>query len=157
MALNDYEIKLLQNVETHGWHATSVFDPKGNDPDFVYSTGFSKSLNKPEFIVFGLDRDLMLDMLWEVYIQLEIGTIPSDNMRWQNVLEGFDCISKKAKHSDLFKKYATSANWFWKHQNQTGFPEVYQLVWPGAQQGLFPWEEGCDQYVIEQQFPLWTD
>jgi len=157
MSLTDYEINLLKNVDKHGWHATTVFDPKGHNPSFTYSTGFAKSLNKPEFIVFGLSNDLMHDMLWEIYEQLKAGAIPEDGMRWKNVLEGFDCISKKAKHPDLFDRYATTASWLWNYEKQIGEPEVFQLVWPGAQQGLFPWEEDCDSYVVEQQFPLWID
>jgi len=155
MSLSEYEDKLLSNVEEHSWQASHVFDPKGNNPDFTYSVGFTKSLDMPEFIIFGLNRDLMHNMLWEIYHQLKAGTIPADGMRWQGLVEGFDCISKKADHPDLFKEYTTSANWLWKHQKREGHPEIYQMVWPGAQQGLFPWEEGCDPYVISQQPPLW--
>ena len=34
MSSNDYEVKLLASVDEHGWHATHVFDPEGNDPFF---------------------------------------------------------------------------------------------------------------------------
>lgn len=77
---------------------------------FSYSSGFTKSLNKPEFIIFGLNKDLTHNMLWQVYHQLKAGAVPEDGMRWGGLLEGFDCISKKAIHPDLFKEYATSAN-----------------------------------------------
>ena len=157
MSLNENEVKLLDNVEKHGWHCMGVFDPEGNDPSFAYSVGFSKSLNKPEFIVFGLEHELMSHMLWEVYHQLKAGAVPSDGMRWQGLLEGFDCISKKANHPILFKEYAISANWLWKHQERDGYPDVYQIVWPGAQQGLFPWENDCNLYVVEQQPALWLN
>jgi len=157
MVLNDYEVKLLGNVEEHGWQASHVFDPEGNDPDFTYSVGFTKSLNMPEFIIFGLNRDIMHNMLWEIYRQLEAGAVPTDGMRWEDLLEGFECVSKKADHPDLFNEYTTSANWLWKHQERDGYPEIYQIVWPGAQQGLFPWEKGCDPYVISQQPALWDN
>jgi len=157
MSLNDYEIKLLKNVEEHGWHATCVFDPDGNDPLFTYSTGFTKSLDKPEFIIFGLSKELMHDMLWEVYSQLEAGAVPQDGMRWQDLLEGTDCVSKKATHPDLLKEYTRSSKWLWNHQKRDGNPEIYQMVWPGAQQGLFPWEKNCDPYVITQQPALWDN
>ena len=156
MSLSEYETKLLANVEEHGWQASHVFDPDGNDPDFTYSVGFTKSLHMPEFIIFGLNRELMHNMLWEIYHQLKAGAVPEDGMRWQGLLEGFDCISKKADHPDLFKEYTTSANWLWKRQKRDGNPEIYQMVWPGAQQGLFPWEPDCDPYVISQQSALWS-
>jgi len=145
----------MANIDEHGLQANHVFDDKGVAPSFTYSIGFSKSLNSSEFIVFGLDKDLMHDMLWEIFHQIKYGAEPSDGMRWQNILEGFECVSKKAVHPELFTEYATSANWLWKHLGRKGNPEVYQLVWPGAQQGLFPWEDGCDFYVVSQQPALW--
>lgn len=158
MSLNDYEIELLANVEEHGWHATYVFDPNGKDPSFAYSSGFTMSLNKPEFIVFGLSNDLMHSMLWEIYRQLEAGAFPDDGMKWYDLLGGgVECFSKKATHPDLFKEYTLSAEWLWKHQRREGHPEIYQMVWPGAQQGLFPWEKDCDPYVITQQPALWDN
>lgn len=154
--LNEYEINLIENVEKYGWFGNSVFDPDGKEPMFTYSTGFTKTLGAPEFIVFGLNKDLMHNMLWEVFHQIKAGAIPQDGMRWSNLLEGFDCISKKAVHPGLHKEYTCSANWFWRHQGHTDPLEVYQLVWPGAKQGLFPWEKGCDDFVISQQTQLWA-
>ncbi len=152
---SEYEQKLLSNVEEHGWQFTYVFDPKRQNPDFAYTVGFTKSLGTSEFIVFGLPRDLMSDMLWEIYRQVEKGTIPADGMRWHGLLEGFDCISRRAKHKKLHSDYTVSANWFWHETGHSGSPEVYQIVWPGAQQGLFPWDDGCVQDVIDAQPHLW--
>jgi len=128
MALKDYEVEILNNVEKHGWHSTSVFDPDGEAPDFTYSTGFTKSLNKPDFIIFGLSRDLMNSMLWGIYDQMSAGAVPSDGMIWQDLLEGFDCISKKANHPVLFEKYTRSAHWLWKYQEREGHPEIYPTI-----------------------------
>jgi len=154
--LSEYDKNIIENVEKHGWFATSVFDPEGKEPMFTYSTGFSKTLGAPEFIVFGLNKELMHNMLWEVFHQIKAGVVPQDSMRWDGLLEGFHCISKKAIHPDLHKEYTCAANWFWRHHGNTESLEVYQIVWPGAQQGLFPWEEGCDSYVISQQPKLWA-
>lgn len=153
--LTDYEKNIIENVDKHGWFATHVFDPDGDSPSFTYSTGFSKTLDQPEFIIFGLGRDLMHYMLWEVFDQLKAGAVPMEDMRWSNVLEGFDCISKKATLSDLHKEFTRSANWFWKWNGNTEPLSVYQLVWPGTQQGLFPWENDCNPNVINQQTKLW--
>jgi len=98
----DYEHSLLATIEQHGWQATSVFDPKGEDPNFTYSVGFTTSLKTPEFIIFGLPRELMHSMLWEIYRQIAKGAVPADGMRWQGLLEGFDCISRKAVHKNLY-------------------------------------------------------
>ena len=154
--LTEYDRNIIENVERHGWFATHVFDPDGQNPSFTYSTGFGKTLNRPEFIVFGLSNELMHDMLWEIFHQLKAGATPKVDMRWSDIIGGFDCISKKAVHSKLYTEYATAADWFWRHSGNSGHPEVYQLVWPGAQQGLFPWEKNCDPYVISQQPQLWA-
>ncbi len=152
---SDYEHKLFSMVEKHGWQFTYVFDNEGKQPDFAYSVGFTKSLNAPEFIVFGLPTNVMNHMIWEVFRQVENGATPVDGMRWRGLLEGFDCITRKASHKDLYTEFTTSANWFWRETGNTGNPEVYQIVWPGAQQGFFPWDDRCVQDVIDSQPHLW--
>ncbi|KZK76883.1 hypothetical protein PsW64_04728 [Pseudovibrio sp. W64] len=152
---SDYEEKVLSIIEKHGWQFTFVFDPEGLTPDFGYSVGFTTSLGAPEFIIFGLPRELMNSMLWEIHRQIKEGAIPTDGMRWNGLLEGFDCISRKATHKNLHSEYTTSANWLWQEKGNEGSAEVFQIVWPGAQQGLFPWDEGCAQDVIDAQPNLW--
>lgn len=152
---SEYELNLLSNIEEHGWQFTYVFDPDEIEQDFGYSVGFTKTLNAPEMIVFGLSQSLMHDMIWEVYRKIENGMTIVDGMRVDGLLEGFECVLRKARHNNLYTEYATSANWFWRDMGRPGQPEMYQIVWPGAQQGLFPWEEGCDQSVISVQPKLW--
>jgi len=155
--LSEYEKDILNNVEKHGWHCTTVFDPNDNDPKFSYSTGFSTTFKTAEFIIFGLSNDLMHSMLWGVYEQIEKGAVPQEGMIWRNLLGGdFNCVSRKATHKDTYEKYARSADWFWKYSGHDGPPEIYQIVWPGAQQGLLPWEKGCSQETIDMQTPLWA-
>ena len=118
--------------------------------------GFSKSLGAAEFITFGLPRDLMQHMLWEVYHQIKNGRVPIDGMSWEGLLEDFNCISRKAVHATLHRDFTVSANWFWSEIGNTGHPEIFQLVWPSAQQGLYPWDSGCAQDVINAQPQLWV-
>lgn len=151
MPISDYEKNVLDNVEKHGWFGTHVFDPEETDPSFSYSTGFSKTLGKPEFIIFGLNKDLRHSMLWEIFRQMKDGKTPSDAQKWDDLLEGFYCVSKIATASNLYTEHVTTADWFWRHSGNQGHPEIYQMVWPGAVDGLFPWDEGCDPDVISQQ------
>ena len=109
------EREIIATVEQFGWLFRFVFDPDGVEPDFGYSVGFTKTLNAPEFIVFGLPKDLMHHMLSEVYEQVSAGRVPEDGMRWDDVLEGFQCISRRALVKDLHTKYTTAADWFWRN------------------------------------------
>lgn len=152
---NEYETNMLSKIEEHGWFCQSVFDPEGEQPEFSYSIGFAKTLNAPEFIVFGLNSELRHSMLWGVFRQIKAGAVPKEGKAWSDLLEGFDCISREAVRFDLFEHYATHADWFWKDQGNEGNPKVFQLVWPGAIGGDFPWEDGCDQMVIDSQEALW--
>ncbi len=146
-----------ENIEKHGWFGQQVFDPDGKNPNFAYSVGFTKTLAAPEFIIFGLRRELMHNMIWEVFHQIKAGQKVGHGQKWNDLLGGdFACYSFKCTHADLFEEYAASSKWFWNDQGHTGEPEVYQIVWPGAKDGLFPWDEGCDPYVISQQPMLFT-
>ncbi len=146
---------MFANIREHGWHSMHVFDPDGATSAFSYSVGFSTTLNAPEFIIFGLSSKLMHSMLWEIFRQIKSGRQVEHAQYWDDILEGFSCVSMRATHDNLFKEYTTSAGWYWKETGHEGRPEVYQLVWPGARQGLFPWDPGCAPDVIEAQPKLW--
>jgi len=153
--VQDYEGKLLRNIEKFGWQSTSVFDPDGKDPSFTYSIGFTSSVGAPEFIVFGLDTELMHSMLWEVFRQLKEGKPAVDGSHWVEVLEGVDCVARAVQTDNISPENLNSAIWYWKHTGHEGVPPAMQLVWPGKLDGLFPWDEGCDEYVRNLQPPLY--
>lgn len=157
MDFNDYEHELLLNITEHGWQCCFVFNDKNMAPDFSYSVGFTQTLDAPEFIIFGLSNELMHNMLWELFNKIQDGLVVKDKMSLNGLIEGFDCVLKKTNHKKLFTEYATYANWLWKLNENEGYPDIYQIVWPGAQQGLFPWDKGCVQDVIDAQPPLWKD
>ena len=151
----EHEQKLLKNIETYGWQCNNVFDPDGVEPDFSYSVGFAGSLGSPEFIIFGLRRELMQSMLASLYDQIKAGATVEHDKRWSDLLEGYECVSKRATAHNLFQEYTTVSKWLWNYQGNKGSPEIYQIVWPGAVDGLFPWDEGCDDVVRKSQPQLW--
>ena len=154
--LSEYEQSILTHVEKFGCSVTHVFDPDQEEPDFSYSIGFSKTLDQGEVIVFGLARNLMQSMINEVMRQCrEDGLILGDNVVISDLLEGFDVIARTIHPDRIEHEFFNSAIWFHRREFGTELKVAYQLVWPGTQQGLFPWDEGCDPYVIEQQPPLY--
>tara|TARA_R110000787_G_scaffold27087_3_gene75389 strand:- start:2287 stop:2766 length:480 start_codon:yes stop_codon:yes gene_type:complete len=150
------EHRILSNIETHGWHSLHVFDPELAKPNFTYSIGFSHTLNAPEFIVFGLHRDVMHGMLWEVFRQIKAGRKVEGEQHWQGLLEDHDCVGKKAGHAKLFTDYVPYADWYWQRLGNRGHPGVIQLVWPGDLDGLYPWDDDCAGAVIDAQPQLWV-
>ena len=153
--LTDYEIKLLSNVEEFGCHVTTVFDPDGTDPSFSYSAGFTETVEQGEVIVFGLGHDLMHRMINLTLDECREGLVLADGMSIQGLLEGFDVIARKIPFSGLDREHFNSSMWFHQYRFDSELRSAFQLVWPGAQQGLFPWEAGCDEYVIKIQQPLY--
>jgi hypothetical protein len=150
------EKRILGSIEAHGWYGAHRFDPELESPNFTYTVGFSQSLNAPEFIVFGLHRDVMYEMLAGVYDQLKAGRKLEDNQVWKGLHEDFDCVTRKASHPDVFEKYAVLADWLWSRNGQSGHPGLVQIVWPGLLDGLYPWDKGCRDTVKEAQPKLWS-
>jgi hypothetical protein len=152
MSLNTYERTMLRTVAEHGWQCTKVFDPDGNQPDLAYSVGLWESICAPELIVFGLDIDLMHEMLWVIYRRLKSGVLLSDGARWPGVLEGFECVSRPVHPSQLKIEYFNSALWYREYQTGDRMLQAYQIFWPGAENGLFPWEAGAE--TVRELQPL---
>jgi hypothetical protein len=153
--LSDHEQRIVADVEQHGWYCSAVYDPDQNDPDFAYSVGFTETLAAPEFIVFGLPLKLMHSMLWTVFRQIKGGVTISDGSRWSGLVEGFDCVARPVHPTNLKREYLNSAMWFWGNPAEKGLLPVFQLVWPGSADGLFPWDEDCADSVRALQPPLY--
>ncbi|MEM8917831.1 MAG: DUF4262 domain-containing protein [Pseudomonadota bacterium] len=154
--LNEFEQRLIDNVEEHGCQVNLVFDDKGKKPDFAYSIGFAKTVGQPEVIIFGLNRKLMQSMINEVLRQCrEEGLVLTEDLAISELIEGFDCIAKKVHPSQIEEGYFNSSMWYHVQEFGSELSEAYQIVWPGAQQGLYPWENDCAEDVIEAQPALY--
>lgn len=154
--LTEYEIALLRNVENHGCQVTHVFDPAGEDESFSYSAGLPVSVGQPDVIVFGLPKDLMHSMINEVASQYRKGLILSDGQIIEGLIEGYPCVARQVLGENIVADYFNSA--MWVHQRELGRPmeAAFQIVWPGVEQRLFPWDEGCDEALIAAQLPLYS-
>jgi len=152
--LTDYERKILANVDKYGCHVTYVFD-NGDDPDFSYSTGFTRTLNQGEVIVFGLPREVMHSMVNRTMEQCLGGLILNDFVQISGLLEGFDVIARTVLPQRIERQFFNSAMWFHRREFASELTVAYQLVWPSAVNGLFPWDESCPKTVIDLQPPLY--
>ncbi len=153
--VTDYERKIIDNVAEYGCQVSHVFDPDQINPDFSYSIGFPETVAQPEVIIFGLSNTLMHSMINETLHQCREWLVLSDGVRISNLIEGFDCIAREVPEVNIEVEYFNSAMWFSRHSGHGNLQSAFQLVWPGAVNGLFPWEQGAAQEVIDAQPPLY--
>jgi hypothetical protein len=152
---SEIEQEICDNVAEYGWHCVMVFDPDGRQPGFAYSVGFPETLGKPEFIVFGLDAELMHSMLWTAFREMRDGRQIADGERWNGLLEGFDCVIRAVHPTNLMREHFNSAMWFRGDPKINGPLEAMQIIWPDSNDGRFPWDPGCDPVIGELQPALY--
>ncbi|MEO0464258.1 MAG: DUF4262 domain-containing protein [Pseudomonadota bacterium] len=153
---DEYERKVLDTIDKSGCYIPVVFDPDGEEPTFAYSVGFPHTVQQGEVIVFGLTTELLGSMINNTLRQCrEDGLELAEGTKISGLLEGFDVIARGVHPSRIEREFLNSA--IWHHMGRYGEPlsEVYQLVWPSSVTGLFPWEEGVAQDVIDAQPPLY--
>ena len=82
--------KLLNDVETYGWHVLKVFGDDTN-PGFGYSVGLFKTFGHPEIIIIGLNLDLTHSIINNVGDDIRAGKVYESGKFYSELLEGFDC------------------------------------------------------------------
>ncbi|MCC8363235.1 DUF4262 domain-containing protein [Lysobacter sp. A6] len=133
---NDYERKLLRNVDQFGWQCTSVYEPEDSDseePPFSYSVGLHQSYQQPEFIIFGLDAKVAHAIIATCANKFADGSGIDLDQPSYDLIEDLPCVFVRVPR-DRYNEYVYSALWFYAEKE---FP-LYQIVWPDAD-GLFPW------------------
>ncbi len=147
--LDDAERKVVDDVARYGFHSLNVGAGDG-EAQFRYSIGFWESAS-PDLIIFGLDPKLMHNMLWEMFRQIQAGNSLSEHKRYSDLIEGSDCIVRQV-HASQLREYFGFGLWYRRHKGYDPMTLVaYQVFWPGAVQGLFPWEPGCVEEVRDFQ------
>lgn len=130
---NDYARELMHNIETYGFQVTSVFDPKGKDPNFAYSIGIQKTTGKPEMIVFGMPPRTAHYLISTYFEQAKAGRrfVPS------RPYGGFSKEHRVFVQPVLRGKYAHYMAAADGYYGERGYQAV-QLIYPDKQ-GRWPW------------------
>lgn len=137
LARTDYEREVLQHVETHGWHCTSVSGGEsGQTPPFAYSVGLHAGHGAPEFIVFGLDGAVAHSILSTCADAYLSGDGFDLDAPCHDLVNGYPCRFVRVPPARA-EEHAYTALWF---HGGAGFP-LYQVAWPDVD-GRFPWEAG---------------
>ena len=158
--LNDLEREIVANVDKHGCHINAVFDPDGNDPSFAYSVGFTKTLAKlnkvdvPEVIAFGLPDEVYGPAFNTLLAMCAADLDLVEGERIPGFFGDYDCIVRAVHGSWIEDAYLASAIWYHRTQMNRELTNVVMLTWPDADH-LFPWEDGCADWVRSVQPPLY--
>lgn len=152
---NSYERELLKIIKQIGFRVICVHDDKGGSPSFAYSVGFPDLIGQPEVIVFGLPFEIMGHMIGTLSDQCRAGLHMEDGMAVEGLLEGHVCIPRAVKPEHIVTDYFNSAMWYQQRQTGTDMAAAFQIVWPSAKTGLFPWDAGCADEVRALQPALY--
>jgi hypothetical protein len=146
-SLDAGERNFVDNVRKHGWIATHV-SAEDEHPGFSYTTGFWITLNSPEIVVFGLQRDASYDVLASLFGDFKTGI--------KHPVGSANSIILKSHKSFLFPvaktRYSNHLGWNQWFYNGDNF-DCLQLVWPDPA-GTFPWQAGFDNRFTESQVDL---
>jgi Domain of unknown function (DUF4262) len=156
-SLNECDKRTIANVRENGCEVLHVFDNDHNTPNFSYSIGFPETIKQADVIVFGLPRELMHHMVNEVYSQGKNGLVFVDGVVVSHLIEGFDCVLKSVHSNNVIADYFGTGFWYYYHQELPSMTEAFQIVWPGAVSGQYPWDEGCDPEITDSQPPLYEE
>jgi hypothetical protein len=144
-AEDDYDRKLLADVESHGWHLVGI----GDDPDgpgYVFSVGIYHTLGQPEVCIFGLSNSsVMGHIINGVGALMKSGKHFEDWYESPDVLEGYSCMFRRVDPK-LYREYFGYALWFYEGEN---FP-MLQCVWPD-QDHRYPWDSQFDAQMVASQ------
>jgi hypothetical protein len=148
---------IAEYVRDHGRVALDIVDAEGGEADYTYSIGFPVSVAQPEVLVFALPQELrqhVIHALW--HMMSEDGLVLEDGLRISGLLEGFDCIAREVTDREIINTYLTAGVDYHDSQHGKTVDRFFQVVWPDADGGLFPWDAGCADVVIYNQPALYS-
>ena len=142
--LDEHDAKLLETLEKWGWFVTKV-GAGDIEPAFAYSMGLYENFHHPEIVVFGLDLDVMHQIINNAGAGVREGQKFEEGKKYDDLLQDYPCVFRRVDptHYDGLLNYAV---WYYEGSH---FPAL-QLIWPDKA-GLFPWQTGVNDYVKDNQ------
>jgi hypothetical protein len=146
---DEYDRKLLADVEQHGWHVMGV-EEDDEGPAFAYSIGLYRSFRHPEVIVLGLPVQVMHRLINAVGEEVRSGERFEHLDESDEVLDGYNVAFRTVEWRH-YGDYFGYARWFYRGD---GFPAL-QCVWPDSQH-RYPWHAEFNTTLARRQ-PLLSD
>lgn len=145
---NEFQLQVLDNVRTYGWHVQGVFDHKGVKPDWCYTVGLTLKW-MPELILAGLPMNGaagMLNRIAELAIAGEIALVAGQVIRREELAGEYGLYLLDVPDPWQEDKPLGVARMM---EAAIGGVRALQVVWPDDQY-RWPWVKG---FVGTQ--PLW--
>jgi len=136
--------KVIYDINTHGWHVMIV-SPDGANPGWAYSIGLFHTFRHPEILIFGLDGDLMHQLINHVGQGARDGARIEPERDYGDILERYRCMFRPVKTS-WYPHVLGYATWFYKG---SAFPAL-QLFWPDKSQ-RYPWDPDFEARFLGDQ------
>ncbi len=143
--MTDYERDVVAKVRKYGWFQLRVVGDEQSPLSFSYTTGFWRTLEAPEILLFSLPEQTAHHVLWDVFRYFKSGQRPQTGVPVSNILGNADAVFLPVA-KEHYRTYMRTTRWFHGHDD---FPCV-QLFWPDRQ-GLFPWEAGFEAKFEKDQ------
>lgn len=128
----------IDGIIKHGHMVMAVessADDPFDEPGFSYSAGGFEAYGAPEIVISGLRHELRHNMINHFMECWKNGDRFEPGIRYAGFIEGFDIVCLKASKATL-RTHATFADWY---NERKPFP-LWQMIWPGAVAGEFPWD-----------------
>lgn len=137
--------RVAADIERHGCHVVSVFDPDEREPTFSYSIGIQATTGAPEAIVIGLRPNLGHAMINEYRDQVRRGVRFERGTPYAGFLDAFPIYVEPAKAA-LACEYTLGCNRYYGGADYA----VVQLIYPTTA-GVWPWQPGVSAWFRSNQ------
>ena len=132
-----------RKIALYGFSTISVV---GETNSFSYTVGLHKSYGHPEMIVFGLPPNTAHGVLSDIALKAKQGAPFDLSKPADKLLEDCNVFFVEVP-KDAFAEYVLSAIRF----NGAEDFSVFQVVWPSARDGLYPWDAEADPEFVASQ------
>ncbi len=126
---------IVRDIKEYGWHVVRVIGEEAS-PAFAYSVGLYQRFGHPEALIFGLDLDVMHEIINVVGDTVSEGISFISGQSTDTVLHDLSVVFRSVDRS-YFDSYLGRALVFYSNDS---FP-VQQVFWPDPS-GKFPWQDG---------------
>lgn len=132
--------RIISNIQEYDCHL-ALIEGDGYSPAFVFTIGLYEKFKHPEIMIFGMNTDVMGQLLNGIKNQVKKGTQYLSNKEYENILAGYNVQFLEVK-KDFYPDYLGYAGWY--YNNTFDFP-VLQMIWPDKEH-KWPWENGFNEH-----------